>query len=70
MERGWEAIKPLKTTEKTPFLRRLQVTAGIRREVEEAGTVKIGFLKITVPFCVCEGRGSESADGSRQQVDR
>jgi len=43
MEKGWESVKPLKTTEKTPFLRRLQVTAGIRREVEEAGTVKIDF---------------------------
>ena len=43
MEKGWESIKPLKTTEKAPFPRWLQVIAGIRREVEEAGTVKIDF---------------------------
>jgi len=45
MERGWESIKPLKTTEKAPFPRWLQVIAGIRLEVEEAGTVKIDFRR-------------------------
>jgi hypothetical protein len=67
MERGWEAIKPLKTTEKTPFLRRLQVTAGIRREVEEAGTVKIDFRRSGCLFVFARGGEAswQTAAGSK-----